>query len=378
MSPSSRRAAGTAAAWLWLLAVVWAASACGTPSPPSAPGAPEPAPAPSPPPEGPVPTQPGKAEPPPELPAPDECVLNHETTPSRDTVPVAAPQAFVERQLYETLVRFDCTGRVRPALAQTWRPEDGGKVWVITLRPDAKYWDQAALTPQAIAASWAADSAAGPLVQAAGILAVAPAGEHDLKLTLATPRDSLPPALADRGLTLTRRAAGRAPVGTGRYRPAASGGNSSTLVPVDTGPHPVVRVLATRDLRDALDAGADLVVTDDPGTLDYAKPWRTMPSGSMHEPPSRPSPGEAAPAPFPPELHKPKALDWRTSRTTVPLATWQPGSSRSGRLRHAPSSASTLLLSANRFGLHASRPTCSRFQKCRSSPAKGRSSGLRM
>jgi Bacterial extracellular solute-binding proteins, family 5 Middle len=183
---------------------------------------------------------------------------------------VAAPQAFVERQLYETLVRFDCTGRVRPALAQTWRPEDGGRVWVVTLRPDAKYWDQVALTPQAIAASWAADSAAGPLVQAAGILAVAPAGEHDLKLTLATPRDSLPPTLADRGLALTRRAAGRAPVGAGRYRPAASGGNSSTLVPVDTGPHPVLRVLATRDLRDALDAGADLVVTDDPGTLDYA------------------------------------------------------------------------------------------------------------
>ena len=184
-------------------------------------------------------------------------------------MPVAAPQAFVERQLYETLVRFDCTGRVRPALAQTWHPEDGGKVWVVTLRPDAKYWDQIALTPQAIATTWAADSAAGPLVQAAGILAVAALGDHEVKLTLAAPRDSLPRALADRGLALTRRAAGREPVGTGRYRPA-SGNNPSTLVPVDTGPHPVVRVLATRDLRDALDAGADLVVTDDPGTLDYA------------------------------------------------------------------------------------------------------------
>jgi hypothetical protein len=268
MSPSSRRAASTAAAWLWPLALAWAASACGTPSRPPAPGAP--APAPSQPPEGPVPTQPGQAEPQPELPAPDECVLNHETSPGRDTMPIAAPPAFVDRLLYETLVRLDCTGRVRPALAATWRPEDGGKVWVVTLRPDAKYWDQVALTPQAVAASWAADSAAGHLVQAAGILAVAAVGAHELKLTLAAPRDSLPPALADRGLTLTRRAAGGAPVGTGPYRPGASGNNPPTLLPVDTGPHPVVRVLAARDLRDALDAGADLVVTDDPGTLDYA------------------------------------------------------------------------------------------------------------
>src|SRR5262245_23779989 len=110
MSPSSRRAAGTAAAWLWPLGLAWAASARGTPSPPPSQGAPEPGPAPSQAPENPVPTQPGKAEPTPELPAPDECVLNHETSPSRDTVPVAAPPAFVERQLYETLVRLDCAG----------------------------------------------------------------------------------------------------------------------------------------------------------------------------------------------------------------------------------------------------------------------------
>jgi hypothetical protein len=164
----------------------------------------------------------------------------------------------------------DCTGRVRPALAQTWRSEDGGRVWTLTLRPDARFWDGVALTPQAIAQSWAADSAIGPTVQAAGILAIAASGENDLRLTLSQPRDSLPPTLADRALALTRKGPDRKLVGTGHYRPTVTGGSSVTLLPADSGTHNVVRVLATRDLRDLLDAGADLVVTDDPATLDYA------------------------------------------------------------------------------------------------------------
>jgi hypothetical protein len=42
-------------------------------------------------------------------------------------------------------------------------------------------------------------------------------------------------------------------------------------VPTDSSTRGTVRVLGARDLRDALDAGADLVVTDDPATLAYAQ-----------------------------------------------------------------------------------------------------------
>jgi hypothetical protein len=157
---------------------------------------------------------------------------------------------------------------------------------MLTLRPDARYWDGTEVTARAIADSWAADSAAGPTVQAAGILAVDAAGAHDLRLTLAQPRDSLPPALADRGLRLVRTSRERKAIGTGRYKPAGPEKGPLTLVPADSATHRVVRVLASRDLRDALDAGADLVVTDDPSTLDYASarpdlsvvplPWSRM------------------------------------------------------------------------------------------------------
>jgi hypothetical protein len=271
MPRPSRRAAGLAAACVRALAWAWLASACSSPSPPR-PSEPAPAPKPSEPPEVPgAPAQPGAAPAPAPPPEPDQCAVSRYTPPGRDTVRIVASQEFVRRQLYETLVRFDCAGKLRPGLAVTWHPEDRGRVWVLTLRPGAQYWDGAPVTPETIAESWAPDSAAGPAVQAAGILAVAAGGERDLRVTLAIARDSLPPALADPALAVVRRAEGRAPVGTGRYRPAAAGGSPATLLPTDSSARRIVRVLGARDLRDALDAGADLVVTDDPATLTYAQ-----------------------------------------------------------------------------------------------------------
>ncbi len=269
MPRSSRRAAGFAAACARALAWAWLASACSSSSRRTEPA---PAPEPSPAPEGlPAPTQPGAAPAPAPPPEPDQCAVSRYTPPGRDTIRIAASQEFVGRQLYETLVRFDCAGHLRPALAVSWHPEEQGRVWILTLRPGARYWDGTPVTPEAIAESWAPDSVAGPAVQAAGILAVASAGDRDLRVTLAMRRDSLPPALADPALAVVRRAQGRRPVGTGRYRPAAADSAPATLVPADSSTRGTVRVLTARDLRDALDAGADVVVTDDPATLAYAE-----------------------------------------------------------------------------------------------------------
>jgi hypothetical protein len=186
-------------------------------------------------------------------------------------VRVVAPSAFVTRQLFETLVRFDCTGRLRPGLAVTWHAEDGGRVWVLTLRPGARYWDGGSVTPADIAAGWAPDSAQGTAVRAAGILAATPGGEHDVRLTLAAPRDSLPAALADPALVIARTDRSGV-VGTGRYRPATADRPPRILAPSDSTARGVVTLLPDpRDLRDVLDAGADLVVTDDPATLTYAE-----------------------------------------------------------------------------------------------------------
>jgi len=274
------RATASAAVPATLLAVAWLAVACAAspkprteppakPEPSGAarpPAGPEPGPRPTPAPT-PAPV-PAPAPPPPE---PDQCAVSRYTAPGRDTIRVVAPAPFITRQLFETLVRFDCTGRLRPGLAVTWHPEDGGRVWVLTLRPGARYWQGGPVTPADIAADWAPDSAQGTAVRAAGILAVAPAGDHDVRLTLAERRDSLPPALADPALAILRTERG-ADVGTGRYRPATADRPPRILAPSDSSTRGIVRLLPdARDLRDVLDAGADLVVTDDPATLTYAE-----------------------------------------------------------------------------------------------------------
>ncbi|HZE74584.1 MAG TPA: ABC transporter substrate-binding protein [Gemmatimonadales bacterium] len=264
----SRRAAMFAATPVMLLVVAWLAAACApSPRPRTEPPA---KPAPSVAAESAAAPKPVPPPPPAAPPAPDQCAVSRYTPPGRDTVRVVAPEAFANRQLFETLVRFDCAGQLRPALALTWHPENRGRVWVLTLRPGARYWDGARVTPADIAAAWAPDSAAGTPVRAAGILAVEPAGDRDIRLTLAAPRDSLPPALADPALAIVRTDPSHA-VGTGRYRPGTADHPPRLLAPADSSAHEVIKLLTgPRDLRDLLDAGADLVVTDEPSTLTYA------------------------------------------------------------------------------------------------------------
>jgi hypothetical protein len=271
MPRSLRQATAFAAAPATLLVVAWLASACApSPHPRTEPPAkPEPSGA-AKPSAGPQPApQPTPAPAPP--PEPDQCAVSRYTPPGSDTIRVVAPSTFVTRQLFETLVRFDCVGHLRPSLAVTWHPEDGGRVWILTLRPGARYWDGRPVTPADIAAEWAPDSVQGTAVRAGGILAVTPAGERDLRLTLAAPRDSLPAALADPALAIARTDRS-GDVGTGRYRPGTAERPPRILAPSDTTTRGIVKLLPDpRDLRDVLDAGADLVITDDPATLTYAE-----------------------------------------------------------------------------------------------------------
>ena len=45
-------------------------------------------------------------------------------------------ERLVFRQLYETLVRVDCKGRVVPGLAASWRLSIDGQTWIVTLRAE--------------------------------------------------------------------------------------------------------------------------------------------------------------------------------------------------------------------------------------------------
>ena len=254
----SRRGRHVAAVLGPALALGWLAGAC----------APGPGAAPTPAPRGPgAPELPAAAVD--RSPGPDPCVFRPPGPPRADTVRVIAGGALPARQHYQTLIPLDCTGRPRSGLAVAWDPADGGRTWVLTLG-DARFWDGTVVTADAIAGGWAHDSAAGTALREAGILFVGAAGDRELRMLLATPRDSVPAALADPRLGVMRRAPDSAwPVGTGWYRLPEPDPAPATLEPVASG-RPLRLLPTPRDLRDAIDAGADIVVTDDPPTLAYA------------------------------------------------------------------------------------------------------------
>ncbi|HEY8105536.1 MAG TPA: ABC transporter substrate-binding protein [Gemmatimonadales bacterium] len=201
-------------------------------------------------------------------PGPDPCAFEPSGPLRADTVRVIAGSAFPARQLYQTLIRLDCTGRPRSGLATGWSPADAGRTWVLTLG-DARFWDGAAVTAETVATGWAHDSASTAALREAGILFVGASGDRELRILLAAPSDSVPAALADQRLSVMRRTPDSPwPVGTGAYRLPESDPAPATLEPVGNG-RPLRLLARPRDLRDAVDAGVDIVVTDDPATLAY-------------------------------------------------------------------------------------------------------------
>src|SRR5437016_4559599 len=195
----------------------------------------------------------------------------------RDTVAVAlaepidpthAPQPrndaerFVFAQLYETLIRVDCAGRVLPGLAQSW--EASGDRWTFTLRDDARFWDGAPVTARDVVAAWRARDSA--LAQSATILS-------DRTIAVRPPVAPVQP-LADPALAVTKRApGGNWPIGTGGHWVSETDATGAlTAVPVRRGALAVLRVssVPAGRARDALDEGSDLVITDDPAVLEYA------------------------------------------------------------------------------------------------------------
>jgi len=212
----------------------------------------------------------------------DACALSTDSAPNPDTLIIAlsggvdpahapAPMTDAERmafrQLYETLVRLDCTGAPQPALAESWTSGESGRRWSFTLRSDARFWDGTPVTARDVIASWTAgDSALLP-----GASFEAP-DDHTLVVRLATESSALPPQLADPGLSVTRPAPDQSwPTGSGAYRADTSAGRV-LLSPVFGLRRPVIvlRPLGPADARDWLDRGVDVLVTDDAATLSYA------------------------------------------------------------------------------------------------------------
>jgi hypothetical protein len=252
---------------MWLAAILLAATgACGgrtspgePPRPTPAAGAP-PAPDAAPAPGTPA-TAPGNA-----------CALLGAPEPTRDSltlglaepvdpahapVPTNRAERLLFAQLYEPLVRLDCTGALRPALAESWQSDDGGTSWVLTLRPDARFADGSPVTAADVVQGWRGRP---------GIAGASALGDRRVAVTLAVPAPEGPFALAQPEYAVAKQRPGAWPLGTGPYQ--LDGGAR-----LATGARPalLIRRTAGSDPRDLLDGGADLLVTDDPTALAYAR-----------------------------------------------------------------------------------------------------------
>jgi hypothetical protein len=170
-------------------------------------------------------------------------------------------ERIVFRHLYETPIRVDCDGHVRPELVATWTKEDGGRRWTLRLRDGAQFWDAAPVTAQDVVFG---RGGAGYTLGALESRAVA--------VTFAKERDDLPPLLGDPGLAVMKPAPDSSwPIGTGAYW-ATSGTTTAQEIRAHTtgGDTLVFKFAASGDARDLLDAGVDLLVTRDRALRDYA------------------------------------------------------------------------------------------------------------
>ena len=261
---------------------------CGIPVPPPptpAPQTPSPGAPPSEPPPSPAATAPGPAT------TSLDCALIAEpgepiatvalvdrVDPSNAPRPSNESEHLLFRQLYETLIRVDCKGRVRPGLAESWRLDADGRTWIVTLREHARFSDGTPVTSTDVRAGWMRDGAGDELLPHVSRLvqSVVPLDDRTVAIALRSPRVDMPLALAHTDLAIARpAAASRWPLGTrtdgAAPEPDAPAAAVDSVITVRRDNLPSLRfVVAPGDPRDLLDRGLDLLLTRDPAALDYA------------------------------------------------------------------------------------------------------------
>ena len=156
-----------------------------------------------------------------------------------------APANDSERLLYrmtsDTPLRLDCQGQARPGLAKSWEKDSTGRRWILTLKDEARRYDGSPMTAHDVAAAW---SERLPVQGSMALQSAVAVDDRRISVTLGRPQDSVPVMLADPVFSL----------------------------PIDPAQRPSgvkFELQAGMDPRDALDRGADLVVTRDPTLVDY-------------------------------------------------------------------------------------------------------------
>jgi len=206
--------------------------------------------------------------------------VGERVNPANAPHPSNESERLLFRQVYETLVRMDCNGKLQSGLASSWKLEPSGHAWLVTLRDDSQYADGTPLVAADVVSSWMIANTDELRPEVRGFVeAVVAVDQRTLSITLQNHRMDAPTALAHTDLAIAKRVPGQLwPIGTRGVKISTNGetnpSNESVITLIQTSNSLSTRFLiaAGRDSRDLLDEGVDLLVTNDTSTLNYAAP----------------------------------------------------------------------------------------------------------
>jgi hypothetical protein len=189
--------------------------------------------------------------------------------------PTNGAERLVFAQLYETLIDVDCEGHARPALASSWTFDATRTRITLSLRAGARFSSGGAVTASEVVAAWQATSERS-LSSARLIRQIASATTviDDRTLLVSLP-DTGWVVLAEPALAVYVPETALVPQGSGPFRlveqSAAPQSGAFVLTPIESAdPNLLIRQARSLDPRDAIDAGTDVLITDDPAAVSYA------------------------------------------------------------------------------------------------------------
>lgn len=188
-----------------------------------------------------------------------------------------AAERFAFAQTFETLIDVDCEGRARPGLAAFWTLDLTRSRITLSLRKRAQFWSGKRVTASDVLAAWRATAArAAPSARIARAMIAGTTIIDDQTLIVSLP-DTAWLVLADPALAIYEPQSTAAwPEGSGPYRIAERsaalplGGFVLTPFAPAFDTYLVSQLVPSGDPRDAIDAGSDVLVTEDPVAVRYA------------------------------------------------------------------------------------------------------------
>jgi hypothetical protein len=180
---------------------------------------------------------------------PDPVELTHPFQPANDS------ERLLFRNLLPNLVRQDCRGELRPGVLESWTEESNG-TWTLTLKDHARFGSGRLVSAVHVAAMLAPD--AGKRVP--GIDSAVVISDREIRVFSRQAQDSVLRLLADPAYAVLDGLAGDRTSGEGSIDLPARGNLPAIQL----------RFSLQGDTRDALDRGADLIVTRDPALVEYA------------------------------------------------------------------------------------------------------------